>query len=268
MATLDRTPIWNCNWIKDMSFFHLIQATLILLYDNGCLGYLPPNFATFESWYDRINQTYVDRTSITPAMALLLFSLGFTHKPRGLVVICGCYQGLAMNFILAGLIAKTAHKDFPRVVALDIDGAAIERAHANSQSLGLSFVEFFHDDARSWCAKNSESISLLYLDLDDPYRGKADYVTIFNLVRSEISPGGLLLAHDSESPVFTKDLDALKTLIVQSQVFSHINSFPVDQAGLLVAIKSTSADPLLRCPRSLPNHLNLSPVSQRLPHAE
>lgn len=230
--------VWDINWSTEQKLTDNITRIFSHLQINSFIKNCPPKFATFEKWFDRLNRSRVDATSITPSMAMLLFYLGYTHQIAGTVVACGCYQGLPLHFIVAGLLENQNCGKELETFGIDIDHEAIRRAKENAAASNLAFIHYIVSDAREWIQNQPKKLSILYLDLDDSLQGKADYVTIFELAKNRFTSGGLLLAHDAVSPVFENDIANLKRHIEDSRLFDLMFSVPVDGAGLLIAIKA------------------------------
>ena len=84
---------------------------------------------------------------------------------------------------------------------------------------------------------NESQIDLLYIDVDDAVRGKADYALAFDLAADRLIPGAFVLAHDALVPRFRDDLTALHERVRATNDFDRVLNLPLDRAGLFVAHK-------------------------------
>jgi predicted O-methyltransferase YrrM len=91
-------------------------------------------------------------------------------------------------------------------------------------------------DAVVVVAGSEQPIDLLYLDLDDPLTGKADYRRVLAAASPRLRPGSLILAHDPCVATFERDFEAYHELVHESGLFSDCWVFPVDDCGLSVAV--------------------------------
>lgn len=228
------SQIYNTDWRAESALVDATKGLLRALRAHAVVTHNPPPDGVFEDWFVAVQRCHVDATSITPAMLRLLFEFAYVAAPAYIVGV-GTGQGLPMSAIVAGAVARRDEQDV-EAVGVDQDYAANEWAAANAYALRLnSFLTYRTVDGVSYLGSRRKPIDLLYLDLDDPLDGKAQYATVFEHARHLLRRDGVVLAHDATSTKFLKDIAAFRQRLESDGRFSTILTVPIDAAGLLLA---------------------------------
>lgn len=185
-----------------------------------------------------IHETYcIPSTTFTPMMRRLLFALGFAAYPKKIIGV-GTYVGYTFSWLLRNYLDSEAAPFFQEAVGIDTDPQANLLARRNCVVLGHGErLIFLDDDGVSAIARNEQSpIDLLYIDIDDPYTGKAAYRQVLEAASPFLKSRALVLAHDACVPKFEKDFKRFHSYIRDSGLFSNFCILPVDNCGLSIAV--------------------------------
>jgi predicted O-methyltransferase YrrM len=182
-----------------------------------------------------IHHTFdIPPTAVTPMMRRLLFALGRAARPRTIAGV-GTYVGYAFAWLLGDASDPAAHR-FDRAVGIDVDRVANEQARRNCDALGhadrLSFLD--EDGAEALRRWEHGPIDILYLDLDDPVRGKRPYVDVLAAALPHLAPGALVLGHDPCVERFKDDIARYHEFVRASSLLGPW-VLGVDACGLSVA---------------------------------
>jgi predicted O-methyltransferase YrrM len=189
---------------------------------------------SFETLLDRLPGFAIPSTTISPAMAHLLFALSAARQPRRLFG-AGTYVGYGFSFLVAAIPACS------RAVGCDIDAGANAIARQNAVCAGLAErVSYEEGDACLLLAGDQEPIDLIFIDIDDPVSGKLGYADVFQAVVPHLSEGAMVLAHDASVPRFSAAFERYHEAIRQSGVCRTLGVMPVDECGLSIAVRIRS----------------------------
>jgi predicted O-methyltransferase YrrM len=186
----------------------------------------------FHEFRKRVHENfYVPETSITTLTSRLLFGVGCLAQPRRVVGI-GTYYGNAICWLVAAGFSPRRLYDGEVAVAIDVDDEAARGFGQNAERVGLA-VESVGTDGIGWLEANTDRIDLLFLDLDSPERGKADYTTCFEAAQDELAPAALVVAHDYYEEKFAEDMKRFEKVV--SPRARKFMTLQTDAYGLAVA---------------------------------
>jgi len=169
-------------------------------------------------------------------MRRLLFALGLAARPHNVVGV-GTYVGYTFSWLLRDRSDTEAAPFFDAAVGIDVDSQANILARRNCAVLDHGVrLGFMDADGVVAVASLEKPIDLLYLDLDDPPRGKAAYQRVLQAAYPRLQPGALVLAHDPCVKAFEQDFAAYHYYVRESGLFSGPWILPVDVCGLSVAV--------------------------------
>lgn len=175
----------------------------------------------------------IPATTITPIMRRLLYAIGRAAAPQHVVGV-GTYVGYAFTWLVGD---ATRSVRLERAVGVDVSPVANSLARANCDVLGhgdrLAFVDGDGGDVITACRV---PIDLLFLDLDDPETGKADYRRVLAAALPRLEPGSMVLAHDPCVPRFGADFAAYHRFLDECATVQRHWVLPVDQCGLTLAV--------------------------------
>lgn len=137
-------------------------------------------------------------TAITPRMQRLLYAINAVRKPQTLLA-AGIFCGNTFISNAGAAIGPGACYHAKRLIGVEIvdEKAALARRNvARIDPAGEARI--ITDDAVDVAAGLDGTIDLLYLDADgDKERGKGVYLDILEACYDKLSPGALVVAHNS-----------------------------------------------------------------------
>lgn len=180
------------------------------------------------------DQFEVPGTTLTPMMRRLLFAVG--HAARASTVVgAGTYVGYAFAWLLRDRRDPEAGPFCDRGIAVDISSAATALAARNLAWLAHGKrVRAVRGDAVEVLSGAPGPIDLLFIDLDDPARGKADYAEVLRVARGSLVSGAVVLAHDPCVPRFEDDFRRYDAMIAALGLDGPW-VLPVDACGISIA---------------------------------
>jgi predicted O-methyltransferase YrrM len=137
-----------------------------------------------------------------------LFGVGSLQRPKTLVGI-GTYYGNALSWLAAPGFSRQRSYDGVRAIGVDTDKAAVLGFRDNAMRAGLA-VEVVCADGITWLEEFPDPIDVLYLDLDTPTHGKADYLTCVDVASKLLQPGSIVVAHDFYEEKFKNDMSEFR----------------------------------------------------------
>ena len=137
-------------------------------------------------------------TAITPRMQRLIYALNAITRPANMIA-AGVFCGNTFISNAGAGVGPGKCYDAQALVGLEIKPAEAERAERNVRRIDPSGVaRVVAADAIEFVRDWPTSIDLLYLDADGtPEQGKGVYLTILEAALDKLSPGALVLAHNS-----------------------------------------------------------------------
>jgi predicted O-methyltransferase YrrM len=137
-------------------------------------------------------------TAITPRMERLLYALNAIRQPE-VMIAAGIFCGFTFICNAGAAIGPGACYEAEELTGLEINEERAKQAEENVRRLdGSDAVHILAQDAVQYAADFDGSIDLLYLDANGAGgRGKRIYLDILQAGYDRLSPGGLVLAHNS-----------------------------------------------------------------------
>lgn len=177
----------------------VVDAALERLKQEGIVPRAGYDRAAFEAHREAVRASFeIPWTAISPRQERLIWALNAIRRPARMIaagVFCGftfiCNAGAG-----AGPGAVYQPED---LVGLEIKAEEAERARRNVETLAPNGrTRIVAADAVEFVAEYCGMIDLLYLDANgDRGRGKGIYLEILEAAYERLSPGALVLAHNS-----------------------------------------------------------------------
>lgn len=220
-----------------MTYEELVDELVAALVHEG--AFVDPGETPWDSFLRLSHCVHahfeVPTTTLSPLMRRLLFALGRAAWP-GRLVGAGTFVGYALAWLLRDALDPAPGPVWHEAVGLDLDPLATRLARRNSAILGFGRrLRFLRADATTW-HYGPTPIDLLYIDIDDPMRGKADYDSVLEAAAPCLAHGALILAHDPCVPRFESDLARYHEAVRSRLGLRGPWVLPVDPCGLSVAV--------------------------------
>lgn len=173
----------------------------------------------------------VPHSTFSPHMCALTWALARARRARSIVGL-----GTFVGWPFAWLAGLAEHPGAPMwMAAIDIDSAASSQARKNLEKLGFGErLQVLTADANT-LELRFPAIDILFIDVDDPVRGKADYALILRRWRNCLSKGALVLAHDVCVSKFRQDFESWRAVVKDLQMGGPID-LSIDKCGLSVVM--------------------------------
>lgn len=178
-------------------------------------------------------------TAISPRMQRLMYAINAIAKPQVMVAV-GIFCGNTFISNAGAAVGPGACYAARWLVGLEINVREAERARRNVARLDDGQrpfpVEILGEDGLPWLRALSEPLDLLYLDADGPAgRGKSIYLDLLRAAWHVLSPGSLVLAHNSVNDAHT--LADYLTFVRDPAHFRASVNLIVDDQGLEVSMR-------------------------------
>lgn len=185
-------------------------------------------FETLSGWvHDHFE---VPTTTITPEMRRFFYALG-QGLAQSSVLSIGSYVGYATTWLCgAGLMAGQP----PTLDCLDPDHDSNLVAAKNFASVGLP-VRTTTEATAMAAIDDLTRADLIFLDLDDPATGKADYAAVTAYVMANWEPPFTIVAHDMCAEPFADDI-ALFAATFEDNHACKCWFLPLDDSGVAVVM--------------------------------
>jgi len=137
-------------------------------------------------------------TAITPRMERLLYAINAVVQPRNMVA-AGVFCGFTFISNAGAAVGPGAYYTAENLIGVEIRPEEAARAERNVRHIDPTGVaRVLAADAIDVVAGFDRKIDLLYFDADgDRGRGKGIYLDILEAALPNLSPGAILLAHNS-----------------------------------------------------------------------
>ena len=80
------------------------------------------------------------------------------------------------------------------------------------------------------------SVDLLYIDVDDPHRGKLGYCDILVAALPSLRSGSIVVAHDACEKQFHSDMKQYEQMMRDLGCFAEAVVLPIDACGVSVTV--------------------------------
>ncbi len=218
--------------MSDHETFRCIEQTAALV--SQLAGARPGtlDWTQFGELEAVVREFEIPSTTITPHMSALLWAIARTNTPN-VVVGVGAYVGVGLAW-LAGLASVPRS---PRsVVGIDIDMDACAIGRRNLALLGFGDQASISRADGLRYAWSGAPVDLLFIDVDDRERRKADYALVLRAWVHHLAAGALVLAHDACVPGFERDINRWRREVRRLGLRGPVD-LPIDRCGLAVAVK-------------------------------
>jgi predicted O-methyltransferase YrrM len=180
-------------------------------------------------------------TSITGPMERLLYALNATVRPQRMLAI-GIFCGNTFIWNAGPAAGPGKVYSASRVVGVEIERESAEMASRNLAAIGaLGDVEIVCGDGHEVIGTFGEGIDLLYIDATggrdqaEHLRGKRIYLSLLHRAYALLSPGALVLAHDTIPEWFAKQGGDYLEYVRDPAHFAASAELRIDQEGLEVS---------------------------------
>lgn len=175
-------------------------------------------------------------TAITPRMQRVLYAINAIHQPAR-TVAAGVFCGNTFFSNAGAAAGPGACYIAEDLVGVEIKPEEAERAERNVRKLDPSGVaRVVAADAVDVVRDYNEQIDLLYLDADGgPERGKGVYLDILQEALAKLSPGAIVLAHNSIN--CAERLKYYLDFVRDEANFSRSVNLKIDGEGLEVSCR-------------------------------
>ena len=223
-------PIYKeLDWEQEATHFASIDRFLALSLGKSTNGLAD----RFRFHFEHARFLEVPQTGFSPLMLYMLYGIAATSRPS-LLLGCGTYAGVAFSMLAAGAMDQDPGS---RAIGVDEDEINV-MARRNAKAMGLDPMLTYTSSGPDALIKGTETpIDLLFLDVDDPVRGKEDYAPLAELAHPRLAHGAVVLAHDACVARCAHDIDRLTDFVKGTGEYLGPWVLPVDNAGLWMAIK-------------------------------
>jgi predicted O-methyltransferase YrrM len=176
-----------------------VHAALVALVAEGIIPHTTYDGDRFLAHRAAVAERFeIPWTAITPRMQRLLYALNAIRQPRNLIA-AGVFCGNTFIPNAGAGAGPGACYQAQALIGVEIKPEEAERAERNVRRLDPTGVaRVVAADALDVVAGFSAPIDLLYLDADgDRGRGKGIYLEIVQAAYGKLTPGALVLAHNS-----------------------------------------------------------------------
>ena len=179
----------------------VVDRVLALLADEGVLDHATYDHKKMLAHRAAVRDSFdMPWTAITPRMQRALYAINAIAQPRN-VIAAGVFCGNTFISNAGAAVGPGASYTADNLIGVEIREDEAERAERNVRAIDPTGVaRVVAADAIDVVAEFDDSIDLLYLDADgDGGRGKGIYLEILEACLDKLSPGALVLAHNSEN---------------------------------------------------------------------
>lgn len=177
----------------------IVDATLEALKDAGIIRRASYDHAAFAAHREAVRDCFeIPWTAISPRQERLIWALNAIHRPARMVA-AGVFCGFTFICNAGAGVGPGAVYQPEDLVGIEIKADEAERAARNVRGFAPGGrARIVAADAVEFVADYCGMIDLLYLDANgDRGRGKGIYLEIMEAAYQRLSPGALVLAHNS-----------------------------------------------------------------------
>ncbi len=177
----------------------VVSAALRELRKHGMIEHTDYNHDKMSAHRRMVREEFeIPWTAISPRMQRFMYAVSAISQPRTLIA-AGIFCGNTFISCAGAAVGAGACYRAERLVGVEIDPERAEMARRNLKSIDTEGVtEIRCEDAVLTAKEFAGNIDMLYLDADGgPEKGKGIYLDILEAAYDRLSPGGLVLAHNS-----------------------------------------------------------------------
>jgi predicted O-methyltransferase YrrM len=177
----------------------VVDGALRTLHDAGILPHTRYDHARLLAHREAVRELFeIPWTAISPRMQRLLYAINAIVQPQNMIA-AGVFCGYTFISNAGSAVGPGACYTARALIGVEIKPEEAARGERNVRRIDATGVaRVVADDAVNTVAQFAESIDLLYLDADGAGgRGKGIYLDILEAGYDRLSPGGVVLAHNS-----------------------------------------------------------------------
>jgi len=174
-------------------------------------------------------------TAICPRMQRLIWAVNAIHHPRRMIA-AGVFCGFTFLCNAGAAVGPGAVYEAEDLVGIEIKPPEAARAERNVRRIDpTGRARIATADAVAFCRDYGRPIDLLYLDADGTAEtGKGVYLDILEAARPHLTPGALVLAHNSINAA--SRLAKYLALVRDGRHFRQSINVCLDPEGLEVSV--------------------------------
>ena len=215
----------------------VVDEALSVLVEAGVLPHGSYDAEKMLALRAAVRETFdIPWTAISPRMQRLLYATGAIARPRVMVAV-GVFCGNTFVSNAGAAVGPGACYEADRLVGLEIRPEEADRARRNVATIDPDGrAEIIAADGIPWLREFEGTIDLLYLDADGgPTKGKSIYLDLVRAAGHALSPGSLVLAHNSVNSA--RDLAEYLEYVRDPANFRESVNVIVDNQGLEVSAR-------------------------------
>lgn len=177
----------------------VVASALSVLQECGILPNTEYDHGRMLAHRHRVRDAFeIPWTAISPRVQRLLYAISATTQPRTLIA-AGIFCGNTFISCAGAAVGAGACYRAERLVGVEIDPERAAMARRNLAAIDPEGVtEILCEDAVKTAKEFAGGIDLLYLDADGGIEhGKGIYLDILEAAYDRLTPGGIVLAHNS-----------------------------------------------------------------------
>ena len=178
-----------------------VDRILATLCEEGVIDHTSYDHAKMLAHREAVRDRFeMPWTAITPRMQRALYAINAIAQPRNMIA-AGVFCGNTFISNAGAGVGPGASYVAENLIGVEIRPEEAERAERNVRTIDPTGVaRVVAADAIDVVRDFDGAIDLLYLDADgDAGRGKGIYLEILEACLDKLSPGALVLAHNSEN---------------------------------------------------------------------
>ncbi|MBT3267496.1 hypothetical protein HN371_10105 [Candidatus Poribacteria bacterium] len=209
-----------------------VDRILATLCEEGVIDHTSYDHAKMLAHREAVRDRFeMPWTAITPRMQRALYAINAIAQPRNMIA-AGVFCGNTFISNAGAGVGPGASYVAENLIGVEIRPEEAERAERNVRTIDPTGVaRVVAADAIDVVRDFDGAIDLLYLDADgDAGRGKGIYLEILEACLDKLSPGAVVLAHNSENQA--ERLGAYLTFVRDPANFRGSVNIVVDIEGL------------------------------------
>lgn len=176
----------------------VVDRALAALVEAGVIPHAHYDLERFAAHRAAVRATFeIPWTAISPRVERLIWALNAITRPRRMIA-AGVFCGFTFICNAGAAVGPGATYRAEELLGVEIKPEEAERAERNVRQIDPGGVaRVIAADAIEVAAGYEQPIDLLYLDAAGGDAGKGIYLDILRAAYSRLSPGALVLAHNS-----------------------------------------------------------------------
>lgn len=214
----------------------VVDAALTALVEAGIIPHAGYDLERFAAHRAAVRARFeIPWTAISPRQERLIWALNAITRPRHMIA-AGVFCGFTFICNAGAAVGPGAIYQAEELLGIEIEPEEAERAERNVRLLDPSdMARVIAADAIEVAAQYEHPIDLLYLDASGAGSGKGIYLEILMAAHDKLSPGALVLAHNSVNSA-ERLADYLAFVRNPAHMFASMNVI-LDDQGLEVSAR-------------------------------